>query len=229
MPRKAVSAARRTHAPKAKQAFAGTALPAHLLETIPDAVIVVDSAGTIVQVNSQTEAMFGYGHKELIGQKVELLVPQRYRDGHHHHRASYASQPKIRRMGAGLDLYGTRKDGSEFPVEISLSPISTPDGSFVVSAIRDISDRKKIEEDLRRAHEELNRSANRQLGEQKNRMASIVESSDDAIIGKDLDGTITTWNRGAERIYRSEEHTSELQLHSFISYAVFCLKKKKNG
>lgn len=201
MPRKAAPAAKRTRAPKAKQAFAETALPPHLLETIPDAVIAVDDTGTIVQVNPQTEAMFGYGHKELIGQKVELLVPKRYRDRHHQHRASYASQPKIRRMGAGLDLYGTRKDGSEFPVEISLSPISTPSGCFVLSAIRDITDRKKIEEDLRRAHEELNRRANRQLSEQQNRMASIVESSDDAIVGKDLDGTITTWNRGAERIY----------------------------
>jgi len=201
MPRKAVSSTKPTRAPKATEAFAGTVLPPHLLETIPDAVIAVDTNGTIVQVNSQTEAMFGYARNQLIGKKIELLVPQRYREGHHQHRASYASEPKIRRMGAGLDLYGTRKDGSEFPVEISLSPISTSSGPLVLSAIRDISDRKQIEEDLRRAHEELNRRANRQLWEYQNRMASIVDSSDDAIIGKDLSGVITSWNRGAERIY----------------------------
>jgi len=201
MPAKTGRSAGKTRVSPSRDAFAGTVLPLHLLDTIPDAVIAVDANGTIVQVNAQTEIMFGYKRNELIGKAIEMLVPQRYRPQHHSHRASYVSQPKIRRMGAGLDLYAVRRDGSEFPVEISLSPISAAEGTLVLSAIRDISDRKKIEQDLRRAHEELNRTANRQLWDYQSRLASIVDSSDDAIIGKDLDGIITAWNRGAERLY----------------------------
>lgn len=172
-----------------------------LLESIPDAIAAVNQDGVIVQVNSQTERMFGYSHKELIGQKIELLVPERYRPQHDGHRGQFAEKPKIRRMGAGLDLYGRRRDGSEFPVEISLSPIQGEHGLLVLSAIRDISDRKKIEEELRRTHEELRRWSNQQLFDYRTRLAAIVDSSQDAIIGKDLDGTITSWNKGAEHIY----------------------------
>ncbi len=138
---------------------------------------------------------------ELIGQKVEMLVPERYRRQHHHHRENFAGTPKTRRMGADLDLYGRRRDGSEFPVEISLSPISTEKGVFVLSAIRDISDRKRIAEELRRANEELHERTAEQLGEYRSKLASIIDSSEDAILSKGLDGTITSWNRGAERIY----------------------------
>jgi PAS domain S-box-containing protein len=176
-------------------------LSTDLLETLPDAIIAVDRDGTIVQVNSQAQVLFGYDRDELMGQKVEMLVPDTYRRQHRHHRENFAEAPKTRRMGADLDLYGRRRNGSEFPVEISLSPVSTEKGAFVLSAIRDISDRKRIAEELRRANEELHRRSAEQLGEYRSKLASIIDSSDDAILSKDLKGIITSWNRGAERMY----------------------------
>jgi PAS domain S-box-containing protein len=176
-------------------------LSASILEAIPDAVAAVNHQGVIIQVNAQTEALFGYTRDELIGQSVEMLVPERHRPQHHQHRESFHSRPKIRRMGSGLDLYGRRRDGSEFPVEISLSPVATGNGTMVLSVIRDISDRKRIEEELRRANEELDRRKTRELRDSQNRLALIVDSSQDAIIGKNLDGIITQWNKGAEQIY----------------------------
>jgi len=183
------------------QAVGEILLSSQFLETIPDAIVAVESDGTIVQINSQTEALFGYQRGELMGQKIEILVPMRFRDRHHEHRASFADFPKVRRMGGGLDLHGRRRDGSEFSVEISLSPVSMGNGTLVLSAIRDISDRKRIEEELRRAHEELDRKTAQEIGEYRARLASIIDSSGDAIVGKELDGTITTWNRGAEKMY----------------------------
>ncbi len=171
------------------------------LEAVPDATLVVNQEGIVLQINSQVEDLFGYTRDELIGQPVEVLVPDRQRPQHSHHRRQFTDEPKIRRMGAGLDLYGRRRDGSEFPVEISLSPVLTGNGLLVLSAIRDISDRKRIEEDLRRAHKELDQRKDRQLWQYQSRLALIVDSSQDAIIGKNLDGIITHWNKGAEHIY----------------------------
>jgi PAS domain S-box-containing protein len=176
-------------------------LSSDLLETLPDAIVAVDREGTIVQVNSQTQGLFGYSRDELIGQKVEMLVPESFRHKHHQHRENYAEALKTRRMGAELDLYGRRRNGTEFPVEISLSPVSTDKGPLVLSAIRDISDRKRIAEELRRANEELHRRTAEQLGEYRSKLALIIDSSEDAILSKDLNGMITSWNRGAEHIY----------------------------
>ena len=186
--------------------LAETLLSPSILEAIPDAVVAVNRQGVIIQVNSQTEAMFSYTREELIGQNIEILVPERQRGDHHRHRDEYHTQPKIRRMGSGLDLYGRKRDGSEFPVEISLSPVSTGNGSsdnsmVVLSVIRDISDRKRIENELRRANEELDRRKSRELRDSQNRMALIVDSSQDAIIGKTLQGVITQWNKGAQQMY----------------------------
>jgi len=181
--------------------MANLLLSADLLEALPDAVVAVDRDGIIVQLNSQTQELFGYNRDELIGQNIEILVPETYRSQHHQRRESFAQTPKTRRMGAGLDLYGRRRNGSEFPVEISLSPVSTEKEWFVLSAIRDISDRKRIAEELRRANEELHHRTAEQLGEYRSRLASIVDSSEDAILSKDLTGIVMSWNRGAERMY----------------------------
>ena len=181
--------------------IADALLSTSILEAIPDAVAAVNQQGVMIQVNSQIEALFGYTRDELIGQKIEILVPDRQRPQHHLHREHFHQQPKIRRMGSGLDLYGKRRDGSEFPVEISLSPVPVDGGFIVLSAIRDISDRKRIEEELRHANEELDRRKTRELRDSQNRLALIVDSSQDAIIGKNLDGVVTHWNKGAEEIY----------------------------
>jgi PAS domain S-box-containing protein len=184
-----------------QKSVAETLMSPSILAAIPDAVVAVNRQGVIIQVNSQTEALFSYTRDELIGQKIEVLVPERQRPEHDRHREQFHAKPKIRRMGSGLDLYGRRRDGSEFPVEISLSPIVTADGTIVLSVIRDISDRKRIEEDLQRANEELDRRKSRELRDSQNRLALIVDSSQDAIIGKNLDGIITQWNKGAEHMY----------------------------
>lgn len=172
-----------------------------ILEAIPDAVAAVNEQGVIVQLNAQMEAMFGYTRSELIGQPIEKLVPERQRAHHHGHRSRFSAQPKIRRMGSGLELNGLRRDGSEFPVEISLSPVPTGNGLIVLSAIRDVSERKRIEEELRRANAELDIRKSRELADYQQRLALIIDSSQDAIIGKNLDGIVTHWNKGAEEIY----------------------------
>jgi PAS domain S-box-containing protein len=176
-------------------------LSAEFLEFIPDAIVAVDQSGTIVHVNEQTLQMFGYERADLIGQKVEALVPERHHTHHCEHRRKYAVRPKIRRMGADLELRGKRRDGSEFPVEISLSPVQTEHGVLVLSAIRDVSDRKRLEDELRQAHRELSERTDRELWESRSLLAAIVDSSEDAIVGKDLDGIVTSWNKGAEHMY----------------------------
>ncbi|MDQ3897503.1 MAG: PAS domain S-box protein [Actinomycetota bacterium] len=116
-----------------------------LLESAPDAMVIVGAEGTIVLVNRQTEQMFGYGRDELVGQPVETLVPEQFRPRHASHRSGFAHSPQARPMGAGLELFGVRRDGTEFPVEISLSPLETDEGLLVSAAVRDITERKRAE------------------------------------------------------------------------------------
>jgi two-component system, cell cycle sensor histidine kinase and response regulator CckA len=153
-----------------------------LLEWAPDGIVVVNQFGTIVLVNAQAEKLFGYRRAELIGKSAEILVSENSRCQHTEQHSRLLAAPSERPMVAGVELFGVRKDGSEFPAEIRLSPLDTKEGILISSAIRDISDRRRTEEDLRR-------------------LAMIVACSDDAIVGKTTDGIMTSWNAGAERMY----------------------------
>lgn len=111
------------------------------LEAAPDAMIIIDESGTICYANRQVSTLFGYPHSQVIGLRVDSLMPERFRDRHHAHREEFFRNPRIRAMGQGLELYGRRADGAEFPVEISLSPIENKQGTLVAAAIRDVTQR----------------------------------------------------------------------------------------
>lgn len=150
-----------------------------LLESMPDGIVMVNSTGRIVLTNTQADSLFGYASGELRGKPIEILLPNRYREMHVGHRTHFFLRPRTRTMGAGLELYGLRKSGDEFPVEISLSPLNTEEGTLVMSAIRDIGERKKAEQKFR----------------------ALLESAPDAIIIVNREGVITLVNSQAERIF----------------------------
>jgi PAS domain S-box-containing protein len=153
-----------------------------LLEAAPDAIVCVDAVGRIALVNAQAERLFGYARDELVGQQVELLVPDAARAGHPRHRAGYVADPAPRPMGAGMELEGRRRDGTTFPAEISLSAADTEQGILVYAAVRDVTDR-------------------RVAAATAAQLASIIQSSHNAVISKTLDLKIITWNPAAERVY----------------------------
>lgn len=128
------------------------------IESAPVAMVMIDQTGTMLLVNAETERLFGYARLELLGQKIEALIPQRFHADHPGMRAHFFTVPEARRMGAGRDLFGRRKDGTEIPLEIGLNPMRTDEGQFVLAAIVDISERKQAEADLRQSNEALERS-----------------------------------------------------------------------
>ena len=157
----------------------------NLLEAMPDALLGVDTAGVIRIANHQAESLFGYAREDLIGSRIEMLVPESLRQVHAAHRANFNANPKARPMGTALRLTGRQADGTEFPVDVSLSPMNPGDRMLVIAAVRDMSEHRWAEGDRRRVDQ----------------LAAIVEHSDDAIISSTLDGTITSWNPAAERMY----------------------------
>ncbi|HLW59647.1 MAG TPA: PAS domain S-box protein [bacterium] len=150
-----------------------------LLESMPDATIVANRVGRIVLANAQTEKLFGYPHEELLTKPIEILVPDRYRHAHSGHRTGYFASPRTRAMGAGLDLFGRRRDGSEFPVGISLSPLETEEGTMAMAAVRDLTERKRTEAKFR----------------------ALLESAPDAMLIVDRDGRIVLVNAQTEKLF----------------------------
>src|SRR5262249_47916492 len=159
-----------------------------IVEAAPNATVMVDRDGRIVLVNTQTVNAFGYAREELLGQRVEMLVPERFRAALPGQREGFLISPQAHSMGAARALYGLRKDGSEIPIEIRLNPVSTADGVFALAVIIDVTERRRAEEATRN-------------------LATVIDSSDDAVIGNDLDGILRSWNKAAERIfgYSAEE------------------------
>ena len=129
-----------------------------LLESAPDAMIIIDEQGKIAIMNAQAETMFGYSREEILGQRIEILLPARLKKQHVRHREEYSSDPKVRPMGAGRDLVARRSDGNEFPVEISLSPVMTGGGRFISSVIRDVTRRKRMQDEIIEARREAERA-----------------------------------------------------------------------
>jgi two-component system, cell cycle sensor histidine kinase and response regulator CckA len=210
-----------------------------LLESAPDAMLIVDERGSILLANSRTEKLFGYRREELIGQPVEMLMPPRFRHAHTQHRSQFFSAPHTRPIDAGLDLCGLRRDGSEFPVDISLNPIASEGGTLVCSSIRDISDRKSAERNLRRAYKELDQRVlqrtaelervtaelrarislhertEHELRQSEERFRLLVEGVNDyGIFMLNPEGQVVSWNAGAERIYG---YTAEEAMGSNLS------------
>jgi formate hydrogenlyase transcriptional activator len=194
------------------QASAARPLFEELFARSPDTILVADSEGIIVEASEQAEMLFGYSRQELLGSPIENLLPERFRKAHRNNRRQYATNPHIRPMGVGLDLYGLNKSGLEFPVDIMLSPVESPSTGCVVAVVRDITRRKRMEEELRQSEE---------------RFHLMVDGARDyAIFMLDTEGRVATWNPGAERIkgYRADEIVGR---HFSVFYSQEDIDRKK--
>jgi PAS domain S-box-containing protein len=195
-----------------------------LFEFSPDAIVVTDSDGRISRANAQVERAFGYHRNELIGQNIEILIPERFRQVHPKHREHYAHQPRVRPMGAGLELYARRKDGTEFPVDIMLGPVEGADGPLILSVIRDLTEKKEAAEALRRSEEEK-RYLEEELSTSNQFEEIIGESSELKRVLKHIETVAPTdatvlilgeTGTGKELIARAIHHLSQRRDHPFV-------------
>jgi PAS domain S-box-containing protein len=185
------------------------------LDMLPDGMVIIDAAGNMVQVNRQAELIFGYAHEELEGKPLGQLLPTRFQAVHAAHMQRYFSAPRVRQMGVGLHLVGKRKDGTEFPVEISLAPLLIDGQLHAVGAVRDVS-----------AQHALERESIQHL-QQIRQQIQLINLAHDAIIVRDPVSRIISWNKGAQDLYGWTEqaalgritHTL-LQTHFPIDYAL---------
>jgi len=186
-----------------------------LLETVPDSMVVVDSGGEIILVNTQAVTMFGYARDELLGKTIELLVPERFREEHSEHRSHYFAAPAVRRMGSGLELSGLRKDGTEFPVEISLAPLKTTDGLLACAAIRDISERIQFAErealikELEERNAELEQFAYTVSHDLKSPLVTI-QGFVGTLKKSALEGNVSRLEEDTERIRKAADQMKQL-------------------
>ena len=160
-----------------------------LMGISPDALVVVDQAGSIVMVNEQAATLFGYSSEELYGQRLEMLLPERLHEVHTTHREHYFAVPRTRAMGAGLQLFGRHKNGTEIPVDISLRPVLLDDELVAIGAIRDMSEQHRAERERM------------QQAEQIRLQAELIELAHDAILIRDSVSRVIFWNKGAEELY----------------------------
>jgi two-component system NtrC family sensor kinase len=174
-------------------------------------MVIVNEAGKIVLINSRAEKLFGYDREDLLGHSVERLIPARFQDRHLDKRAAYFSDARVRPMEAGLELYAIRKDGHEFPVEISLSPLETEEGTYVTAAIRDISERKRIEGQIHKLNLEL---------QAKEQLQLMLDSTAEAIYSIDVDGACTLCNAACLRLlgYSRNSELLAKNMHALIHH-----------
>ena len=185
-----------------------------IIESAPDAIVIVNEFGHIFLVNKQTEKLFGYRREELFNKSIEILIPQRYRDKHTGYREDYTASPKVRAMGIGLDLYGLKKNGEEIPIEVSLSPLEMSEGKFIASTIRDFSEQKKIASEIKTANARLNQYA-------KELERSNVELKQFAyVVSHDLQAPLRNISGFVQLLKRTYEGQIDEQADSWIERTV---------